>query len=117
MIFGCRKQNADYYYKNEWEMLRQENNIRLLTAFSQDQLQKMYVQKILRDADDGALIAKHILERGGAIFIAGNPKMARAVKEEIIEVLSDALPGGEKQANKLLNKMQRMGRFSIEAWN
>jgi sulfite reductase alpha subunit-like flavoprotein len=117
LIFGCRKQNADYYYKNEWEMLRQENNIRLLTAFSQDQLQKMYVQKILRDADDGALIAKHILERGGAIFIAGNPKMARAVKEEITEVLSDALPGGEKQANKLLNKMQRMGRFSIEAWN
>lgn len=117
LVFGCRKQNADYYYKNEWEMLRQENNIRLLTAFSQDQLHKMYVQKILRDADDGTLIAKHILERGGAIFIAGNPKMARAVKEEIIEVLSDALPGGERQANKLLNKMQRMGRFSIEAWN
>jgi sulfite reductase alpha subunit-like flavoprotein len=117
LAFGCRKRNADYYYKNEWEMLRQENNIRLLTAFSQDQLHKMYVQKILRDADDGTLIAKHILERGGAIFIAGNPKMARAVKGEIIEVLSDALPGGEKQANKLLNKMQRMGRFSIEAWN
>ena len=117
LVFGCRKQSADYYYKKEWEALRQENNIRLLTAFSQDQLQKMYVQKKLRDADDGALIAKHILERGGAVYIAGNPKMARAVKQEIIEVLSDILPGGENQTIKLLNKMQRIGRFSIEAWN
>lgn len=117
LIFGCRKQKADYYYRKEWEALTQENNLRVLTAFSQDQMQKMYVQKILRDADDGLLIATHILERGGAVFIAGNPKMARAVKQEIIEVLSDSLPGGEKQANKLLNKMQRMGRFSIEAWS
>jgi len=116
LIFGCRKQKADYYFEREWETLTQENHIRVLTAFSQDQMQKMYVQKILRDADDGSLIAVHILERGGAVFIAGNPKMARAVKQEIIEVLSDSLPGGEKQANKLLNRMQRMGRFSIEAW-
>ena len=117
LVFGCRKQKSDYYYEKEWKTLTQEKNIRLMTAFSQDQLQKMYVQKVLRDADDGELIARHILERGGAIFIAGNPKMARAVKQEIIEVLSASLPAGEKQANKLLNKMQRMGRFSIEAWS
>jgi len=117
LIFGCRKQKADYYFRKDWETLTQENNLRVLTAFSQDQMQKMYVQKILRDADDGLLVATHILERGGAVFIAGNPKMARAVKQEIIEILSDSLPGGEKQANKILNKMQRMGRFSIEAWS
>ena len=117
LVFGCRKKDSDYYYRTEWEKLRQQNNIRLLTAFSQDQRQKMYVQKVLRDADDGALIAKHILEHGGAVFIAGNPKMARAVKQEISEVLSDILPGGEKQTIKLLHKMQRLGRFTIEAWS
>uniref|UniRef100_A0A7S4ABR6 Uncharacterized protein n=1 Tax=Pseudo-nitzschia australis TaxID=44445 RepID=A0A7S4ABR6_9STRA len=117
LVFGCRKQMADYYYKEEWQTLSKENNIRILTAFSQDQVQKMYVQKIIREADDGMLIAKHVLERGGAFFIAGGPKMARAVRQEIIEALSDSLPGGEKQANQLLNKMQRIGRFSIEAWS
>lgn len=116
LVFGCRQESADYYYQREWETLRQENSIRLLTAFSQDQKHKIYVQNIVRDADDGALIAKHILERGGAVFIAGNPKMARAVKQEITDILSDALPDGEIQAIKVLNKMQRMGRFGIEAW-
>ena len=116
LIFGCRKENADYYYQEEWETLCKENNIRMLTAFSQDQIQKIYVQKVLREADDGALIAEHMLERQGAVYIAGGPNMARCVKQELVEVLSDIL-GGEKQANKFLNKMQRIGRFNIEAWN
>merc|ERR1712238_539220 len=116
LVFGCRKQKADYYYEEEWKTLNKENNIRILTAFSQDQIRKMYVQKVLRQADDGALIAKHMLERKGAVYIAGGPKMARGVKQEIIEVLSELL-GGEKQATKFLNKMQRIGRFNIEAWS
>jgi sulfite reductase alpha subunit-like flavoprotein len=117
LVFGCRKKKTDYYYEREWETLRQDSSIRILTAFSQDQQRKIYVQKVLRDADDGLLIVKHILERGGAIYIAGNPKMARAVKQEIVEVLSDTLPGGEKQTNQLLKKMQRIGRFNVEAWS
>jgi sulfite reductase alpha subunit-like flavoprotein len=88
----------------------------LLTAFSRDQVRKIYVQKILREGNGGNLIADHILQRGGAIYIAGGPRMARGVKEEIVEVLSEQL-GGEKEANRLLNKLQRAGRFSVEAWS
>mmetsp|Transcript_18485 Transcript_18485/g.34421 ORF Transcript_18485/g.34421 Transcript_18485/m.34421 type:complete len:286 (-) Transcript_18485:407-1264(-) len=116
LVFGCRKQTADYYYEDEWESLIQENRIRLLNAFSRDQVQRVYVQKVLREADDGNLIATHILERGGAVYIAGGPKMARGVKEEILEVLAEKL-GGEKQAARLLNQLQRAGRFSVEAWS
>lgn len=116
LVFGCRKERADYYYKDEWDTLGSENRVRVLTAFSRDQVQRIYVQKVLRDADDGNLIANHILKRSGAVYIAGGPKMARAVKEEIVEVLA-ALLGSEKQANQLLNKMQRAGQFSIEAWS
>ena len=43
--------------------------------------------------------------------------MARAVKEEIIEALAEELEGGQKQASQILNKLQRMGKFSIEAWS
>ena len=41
---------------------------------------------------------------------------ARAVKEEIIESLGRILDGGEVQAVKLLGKIQRLGRYSVEAW-
>lgn len=116
LVFGCRKQNADYYYEDEWEMLGRENRIRVLTAFSRDQVQRVYVQKVVREADDGNLIANHILNQRGAVYIAGGPKMARAVKEEIVEALAVSL-GSEKQANQLINKMQIAGLFSIEAWS
>ena len=91
--------------------------MRLLTAFSRDQFQKIYVQKVLREADNGTLIVKHLLERGGALYIAGGPKMARAVKEEVIEALAQHLDGGEKSAKQFLNKLQQVGKFSIEAWS
>ena len=116
LIFGCRKQNADYYYRDEWESLHRENRIRVLTAFSRDREQKEYVQMVIREADDGNLIANHIINKNGAVYIAGGPKMARAVKQEIVEALVTSL-GSEKQANHLINKMQRAGLFSIEAWS
>ncbi|KAL3931547.1 MAG: hypothetical protein SGARI_004178 [Bacillariaceae sp.] len=116
LLFGCRRKSADYYYEGEWDALAKDNKLRLLTAFSRDQVRKIYVQKVLREAEEGSLIANHILEKGGAVYIAGGPKMARAVKDELVEVLSEQL-GGEKEANRLLNKLQRLGRFSIEAWS
>ena len=117
LVFGCRKQHSDYYYKEEWQSMCDEKRLRVLTAFSRDQFQKIYVQKVLREADGGQLIVKHLLERNGALYIAGGPKMARAVKEEVIKALGKELDGGEKTANKCLNKLQRIGKFSIEAWS
>ncbi len=77
----------------------------------------MFVQRVLREADEGLLIAKHILENNGAVYIAGGAKMARAVKDELIECLGSVLPNGEKGAKKLLQKLQSVGKFSIEAWS
>ena len=116
LIFGCRKQLSDFYYQEEWKRMCSEKRIRLLTAFSRDQFQKIYVQKVLGEADGGRLIAEHLLEHNGALYIAGGPKMARAVKEEVIEALGAVLEGGEKRANQFLNKLHRVGKFSIEAW-
>lgn len=115
LVFGCRRKAADYYYKDEWE--NDLHQVRVLTAFSRDQFQKIYVQKVLREADNGTLIVAHLLEKKGAVYIAGGPKMARAVKEEIVEALGKVLEGGEKHATQFLNKLQRLGKFSTEAWS
>ena len=97
--------------------MKAKGGIRVLSAFSQDQNHKLYVQKVLREADEGTLIARHILENNGCIYIAGGAKMARAVKDEIVECLGKILPTGEKGAKVLLLKLQRAGRFSVEAWS
>ena len=51
------------------------------------------------------------------MYIAGGSKMARAVKDEIVVALGAVLDGGEKDAKKFLNKLKRIGVFSIEAWS
>jgi len=119
LVFGCRKSNSDYYYKEEWKSMEIADgySLRVLTAFSQEQKHKMYVQRKLREADEGLLIAKHILENNGAVYIAGGAKMARAVKDEIVECLGKLLPTGENGARSLLQKLQRKGKFSVEAWS
>lgn len=118
LVFGCRMKAADFYYEEEWIQLQQAGRLALLVAFSRDQWHKVYVQQVLSSADYGVKqLCRHILDRKGAIYIAGGPKMARAVKEVIVEALGSAMEGGEKEALQLLSKLQRAGRFSVEAWN
>jgi sulfite reductase alpha subunit-like flavoprotein len=116
LVFGCRKASKDFYYKEEWESMCQSNSMRLLTAFSRDQEHKVYVMQVIRQADNATLLVKHLLERRGAIYIAGGPKMSRHVKDEILEALAKEL-GTEKMASQFLSKLQRVGKFSIEAWS
>lgn len=117
LVFGCRKQSADFYYESEWKSLSDRAALRLLTAFSRDQYYKMYVQRVAREADEGTMLTRHILENGGAVYIAGGAKMAHCVKDEIVECLAAALPGGEREAKLVLRKRAKVGRFSVEAWS
>lgn len=118
LVFGCRKKAADFYYEEEWRSMEHSGRLALLIAFSRDQWHKVYVQQVLGSAEIGSKkLVRHILDKKGAIYIAGGPKMARAVKEMIVESLGTELKGGEKEAHQLLSKLQRMGRYSVEAWN
>lgn len=117
LIFGCRKKNADFYYSHEWQEAVDRGSLRLLTAFSQDQRHKVYVQNLVRDDDGRILLVSHLLKHGGALYIAGGAKMARAVKDEIVEVLGDSLDGGVAEAKHLLKKLHYKGLMSVEAWS
>lgn len=118
MLLGFRREKADFLYEEEWRRGQNSSeHMRLMTAFSQNQQYKIYVQNILQNADDGAFVARHILERKGAVYIAGGAKMARAVKDQIIENLSAVLKGGGKEAKHLLKKLHKAGMFRVEAWS
>ena len=116
LVFGCRKKEADYYYQEEWNRLHQSGRLFVLPAFSREQARKIYVQQLVKA--NGDAILKHILENDGAIYIAGNPSMARYTKEELVEATARLLgENGEKKANVLFKKLQARGRFSVEAWS
>jgi len=118
LVFGCRKKEADFYYEAEWAALEASGRLKLLTAFSRDQWHKVYVQQVIEKADkESKLLSRHILERSGSVYIAGGPKMARAVKDYIVESLSTELGGDDKKAQRVLTTMHLTGRFSVEAWS
>lgn len=113
LIFGCRKEDADFYYRQEWQEMVDNGSLRLLPAFSQDQAHKVYVQTLLRGEKDW--LVTHLLENGGALYIAGGAKMSRAVKNEILEILGKSL--GVSEAKMFLKKLQLRGLMSVEAWS
>ena len=115
LVFGCRKRDMDYYYQEEWDNLHSMGRLSILTAFSQEQAKKVYVQQVIKA--NGERIMKHIIENDGAIYIAGNPSMARYSKEELVEITARLLGGDETKANLVFKKMQARGRFSVEAWS
>ena len=52
LAFGCRGEQVDFYYKDFWQELLTEGILAdkgLLTAFSRDQRQKVYVQDKLQE--------------------------------------------------------------------
>ncbi len=111
LVFGCRKESCDYYYKNEWWP-----ELKQLTAFSRDQWHKVYVQQVLQKAErEHQLLSQHVLHQDGAIYVAGSPRMAKAVKEVLAESLVAVL-GDEKQVQRFLAQQQASGLFSVEAW-
>jgi len=113
LVFGCRKEAADFYYKKEWSTIP----VVLHTAFSRDQWHKIYVQQVLKKLEaEETFVSKHILDRGGAVYVAGNPKMAKDVREILQQSIAAYMEGGEPQAIKFLNNLQRKGLFSVEAW-
>ena len=119
LLFGCRKKYADFYYADEWTMLENLGQLQVLTAFSQDQRNKVYVQEVLSSENFGhEKIVRHLIDNNGAIYIAGGPKMARAVNDVIIEALCQfATCSDEKRARKTLSKIQTLGLYNVEAWS
>ena len=115
LLFGCRKESTDFYYRDEWEKLVERGFLTLLTAFSRDQWHKFYVQQRLRQDDPhGQKLLHHLVTCEGHLYIAGGAKMARSIKEEIVELLDPHVGG---KATQYLSKLHRLGRFRVEAWS
>ena len=117
LLFGCRKKSTDFYYQEEWNEMVEQGTLTLLAAFSRDQWHKFYVQQRLRQEDpEGAKLLHHLVQAGGHLYIAGGAKMARALKQEIVELLEPHF-GDQNKATQYLAQLQRKGRFRVEAWS
>lgn len=81
--------------------------LKLITAFSRDQENKVYVQHRIEEYADH--LRNELVALNGHFFVAGNSKnMPGAVKEAVVKVLGDA---------DFVETMIKTGRYQQETWS
>jgi len=115
LFYGCRNRNADYFYGEEWEDLKNKMGLQVFTAFSRDQKQKVYVQDLIREQAE--LVYRLLHQQSGMVYICGSSgRMPQAVREALIEVFERRGPMERAAAESYLLTMEKEGRYKQETW-
>merc|ERR1711933_190029 len=107
LFFGCTREGEDFLYKDELRTALSGEPAalsKLVTAFSRDQSEKVYVQHRLREhaAEVAALVRD-----GGHVYVCGATAMGAAIREELQAALGSA---------EEIGRLQEEGRFVEELW-
>lgn len=115
LFFGCRRQDQDFYWEAEWRTLEDSGFLTLVTAFSREQEQKVYVQHRLRES--GPLLWELLDRQHAHFFLAGNAKlMPAAVSEALTSIFQEQGGLSGPEAAAFLARLQRTQRFQMETW-
>jgi sulfite reductase alpha subunit-like flavoprotein len=119
LIFGARNSQQDFFFKDEWQSLQHgsvqtSNSFKLMTAFSRDQSEKIYVQDRIRE--HRTEVARLVLDDMATFVVCGSSgNMPKAVRQALIDVLAEYLMGA-KGAENYVEQMQKEGRYLQETW-
>eukprot|EP01038_Epipyxis_sp_PR26KG_P011641 gene11641-15591_t len=139
LFFGCRKSTKDNLYGTEWDginnnmnpydynyahnminvIARDNNNsnkVKIITACSQDQENKVYVTHKIREHGE---FVWSIIKQGGGIFIAGAAsRMPKDVRKALIDVMLTYGEFSDKSDCEIfLQNMIRQGKYVVETWS
>ncbi|XP_075690961.1 NADPH-dependent diflavin oxidoreductase 1 [Rhinoderma darwinii] len=116
LFFGCRGKWKDFYYEEEWEDLEKRGLLRLFTAFSQDQEDKIYVQHRIKE--NGAYLWEIICNKQAYCYLAGNAKsMPTQVSDALKSVFQSEGQMSAPEAEQYLVMLEKCGRFQSETWS
>ncbi|KAL9045714.1 MAG: hypothetical protein Q9214_001288 [Letrouitia sp. 1 TL-2023] len=115
LIYGCRNADVDHFFREEWDSLKEKMPLQVYTAFSRDQVEKIYVQDIIRE--QAALVYRLLYLSGGTAYVCGSSgRMPQAVRASLTDAFQKA---GNMQANiaeEFLELLEKEGRYKQETW-
>jgi sulfite reductase (NADPH) flavoprotein alpha-component len=115
LFFGDQKRGTDFLYEDEWqECLARKQLTRLDTAFSRDQLLKIYVQDRMRE--NSAELWDWL--KGGAYFyVCGDAKrMAKDVDTALHDIIADKGAMSNEQAAEYVKQMKKERRYQRDVY-
>jgi sulfite reductase (NADPH) flavoprotein alpha-component len=109
LFFGDRTAKDCFYFEKFLTKLEKENFLKLSTAFSRDQLEKVYVQhRIYENAKE---LIKW-LNNGAYIYICGDAKyMARDVEKAFLDIFQKEKNISNDEAKNYLNQLRDENRY------
>jgi len=108
LFFGERNSKCDFYFEDFFKDLENKNLLRLTTAFSRDQEDKIYVQdRVLENGSD----LWQWLQRGALMYICGDVKMARGVDESLKQIFMQEGNLSEEEAYNYLKNLIKEKRY------
>jgi len=119
LFTGCRREDLDYLYKDDWETFLEDGTLTALhAAFSRETEQKVYVQDKMRESYQD--IAMQVLEQEAYFFVCGDGgNMARCVQEALVNILFEA--NKEKwtreTARRYVMEMIKERRYVVDIWS
>ncbi|KAJ2527402.1 hypothetical protein IWW43_005919, partial [Coemansia sp. RSA 1935] len=129
LFFGARTEAHDYMYREELENLFEDikqtaPESQIITAFSRDQPQKVYVQHRL--AEHAELVYRTLLngqqKLNGApkahVYVCGDAKlMAKDVSKALTALISEREGVSEEIAAKWVSDMRRLSHYQEDVWS
>ncbi|OJI99047.1 hypothetical protein ASPVEDRAFT_186951 [Aspergillus versicolor CBS 583.65] len=121
LVYGGRNRASDFFFEDEWHHLSELIKLKVLTAFSRDQKQKVYVQDVIKE--HSSLVFNLLHDKGGAVFVCGSSgRMPQAVRESLTEAFQSGNESGtqafsRREAEDHLVGMEKTGRYKQETWS
>ena len=119
LFFGNRNATKDFFFRQEFcnlAMLRMQ----VITAFSRDQKEKIYVQDKIREHAE--LVVDYIEKKNAVVYVCGSSgKMPMGVKDAIADCLAlhgetHGLKGNKEHCLTYVEALERMNRWIQETW-
>ncbi|MBS0628832.1 MAG: sulfite reductase [Verrucomicrobia bacterium] len=111
LFFGERNKNSDFFYEREWQ---EHPNLKIHTAFSRDQDEKIYVQH--RMLENGAELYEW-LKNGAHLYLCGDAQeMAKDVEKTLHQILCTHGQKSDQDAKNHLKELKKAGKFLLDVY-
>ncbi|KAI9789821.1 MAG: NADPH-cytochrome P450 reductase [Peltula sp. TS41687] len=117
LFYGCRRRSEDFLYQHEFEEFAKTlgPSFSLVTAFSREGPQKVYVQHRLREQ---AVEINDLLQNHKAYFyVCGDAaNMAREVNTTLAQIIAEQRGLDEAKAEEIVKGMRNAGQYQLYGW-
>jgi len=114
LFFGEQRRASDFFYEEQFAKYEKDGFLRLDTAFSRDQAEKVYVQHRLRDQ---AADVWRWLEDGAEFFVCGDKeRMASDVDATLHQIIETQGGRTSDQARTYVETMKQAKRYKRDVY-